>query len=103
MKILAVNQMGRTKAPLPKTIQTAIQNSNPKLRVAYSQPGRYVLKSARGVFSIVRLKKEAKYIPSMKQKIFALREMEALASEYSPEELEAFAAFDYAVGAGPYE
>lgn len=103
MKILSVNQRGKTKAPLPKTIENAVQNSKPKLRVAYSQPGRYVLKSARGVFAIVRLKKEAKYVPSMKQKIFALREMEALASEYSPEELEAFAAFDDAVGSGPYE
>lgn len=100
MKIVSISAQ---KPALPKTIDTAVKNSTPKLRVAYAQPGRYVLKSARGVFSIVRLSKEAKYTPSMKQKIFALRSMEAIASDYSAEELALHSAFEEAIGNGEYQ
>lgn len=81
MHIQILSESARSKHPIPATIEKAIATVKPKARVVYAQPGRYVLKSRTGLFSIFRISKEAKYTPSMKNKLFAQREMEALAGD----------------------
>jgi hypothetical protein len=72
------------------------------MRLAYGQAGRYVLKNAKGVFSVFRIKKEIKYTPSMRGKIFALRDMESLSGSMSEYDMSLLNEFDLALGAGAY-
>ena len=81
MYIQILSESARSKHPIPATIEKALATVKPKARVVFAQPGRYVLKSRTGLFSIFRISKEAKYTPSMKNRLFAQREMEALASD----------------------
>lgn len=81
MHIQILSESARSKHPIPATIEKALATVKPKARVVYAQPGRYVLRSRTGLFSIFRISKEAKYTPSMKNRLFAQREMEALASD----------------------
>ena len=52
----------------------------PAPRIVHKQPGRYVLKTKNETIVLLRVAKEVKYMPSMKQKIFALREMESISA-----------------------
>lgn len=65
---------------VPKTLQDALKQIRPAPRIVHKQPGRYVLKTKKETIVLLRVAKEVKYMPSMKQKIFALRDMESISS-----------------------
>lgn len=65
---------------VPKSLQDALKQIRPAPRIVHKQPGRYVLKTKNETIVLLRVAKEVKYMPSMKQKIFALREMESIST-----------------------
>lgn len=65
---------------VPKSLQDALKQIRPAPRIVHKQPGRYVLKTKNETIVLLRVAKEVKYMPSMKQKIFALREMESISA-----------------------
>ena len=68
------------KVEVPKSLQDALKQIRPAPRIVHKQPGRYVLKTKNETIVLLRVAKEVKYMPSMKQKIFALREMESIST-----------------------
>jgi hypothetical protein len=92
----------KKEVKVPNSVEVLLQRSKPKLRIMHKQPGRYVMKNTQGMWSLFRIKSQVKYTPGMKNKLFAMRDMEAIAST-DIEDLEAHAALMAALGAGDYD
>lgn len=101
-KPVARKPAAKKEVKVPNSVEVMIQRSKPKLRIMHKQPGRYVMKSTKGQFVLFRIKEQVKYLPSMKQKLFAMRDMEAIATSVELEDLQAHAALDAALGEGTY-
>lgn len=92
-KTAAQKAPAKKPVKIPNSIQVLVQRAKPKLRVSYSEPGRYILTGRSGMLAVVRVKEETRYTPSVGTKMFQRKALESKSS--SLDEL-------FFIGAGAY-